>query len=203
MLLAPGGPAICRRRRPRAKDPRGPGVRADPGHHRPALGPGRARPGRARDAVRAAFLPPCRKDPVNCIAIAGRVEPVRQGRRRGLSSRFRHAWHASRQEGATVYAHRNVSKSPRAVESMQRMVMGVAGKPSLAGHRSHRRRRPELQLQANLRITSKSGNALNQRRNRNVANAGVREVLPGRWAARAVIDGKYRHIGTFDSTGRH
>ena len=51
---------------------------------------------------------------------------------------------------------------------------------------------------ANLRYVSVSSNAINQTRNRD-GIAGVREVRPGRWTARIVIEKKYRHLGTFAS----
>lgn len=108
----------------------------------------------------------------------------------------RHKWHASRQGGA-IYAHRNVSKAVRAVESMHRMVMGSP--PNSWQVADHIDGNGLNNSKSNLRFVSRSGNAINQRRNRDDDLAGIREVRPGRWTARMVIERKYTHLGTFPS----
>lgn len=108
----------------------------------------------------------------------------------------RHRWYAS-QQGGTTYAHRNVTKAAHTVESMHRMVLGPPPHASLVV--DHKDGNGLNNCKTNLRFVSKSGNALNQARHRDAEMTGVREVSPGRWTARMVVNKKYRHIGTFDS----
>jgi hypothetical protein len=107
----------------------------------------------------------------------------------------RHTWHASKQ-GSTTYAHRNVSKSIRYTESMHRLVMGAPKNRWFVV--DHIDGNGLNNTKANLRFVSVSGNLLNRVRTR-AGLTGVREVRPGRWTARIVIEKKYRHLGTFDT----
>jgi len=107
----------------------------------------------------------------------------------------RHTWHASTQ-GATTYAHRNVTKNPRAVESMHRMVMGSPAHSWMVI--DHIDGCGLNNCKANLRFVSKSGNALNQARHRAYDDVGIR-CVDGKWIARIAIERKYRHVGTFET----